>query len=151
MKVDAYGNIKASTPLKKRSGISASGTFLSALDAAEAITTGFTEKTGEIAATSSLAGMLALQEISDEETRHKKLIKQGKEMLDTLEQLRRQLLIGAIPLSMLGNIEKQLKAQKQTVSDPKLIEIIDEIELRAAVELAKLEMAAKTEPPPLSL
>ena len=39
-------------------------------------------------------------------------------------------------------LPEQLLNQREYINDPRLIEIIDDIELRAAVELAKLEMAA---------
>lgn len=141
MKVDAYGNIKTTGSAKKRSGVSRSGDFSSVLDIFENENVVNSSSLSSVASTASLSGMLALQEISDEEVRRKNLIKQGDDMLDSLEQLRRRLLTGTVPLHVLQNINTQLIKQKQIISDPRLKAIIDEIELRTAVELAKLEMA----------
>ena len=141
MKVDAYGNIKSTNPARKRSGTSQVSDFSSILDAFENDGVSSSSSLSNVAAPASLSGMLALQEISDEEIRRKHLIKQGDDMLDSLEQLRRKLLTGSLPMQVLQDINKQLTMQKQTVSDPHLKSIIDEIELRTAVELAKLEMA----------
>ncbi len=141
MKVDAYSNIKAANSTKKRSGVAGSGDFSSILDIYENDGVGSSSNLSNVAAPASLSGMLALQEISDEEVRRKHLIKQGDDMLDSLEQLRRRLLTGTMPMQVLHDINKQLIMQKQNVNDPRLKAIIDDIELRTAVELAKLEMA----------
>ena len=50
----------------------------------------------------------------------KKLIQRGNSMLDTLEQLRRRLLLGTLPPHVLLDLGRQLSIQKQTVMDPKL-------------------------------
>ncbi len=141
MKVDAYGNIKASDNIKKRSSAAKTGDFASILNLAEGDDTPQTSSSNEIISSSSLSGMLALQEVSEEEIRRKKLLKQGDDILDSLEQLRRRLLLGTLSMQTLHDITKHLNQRKQMVNDPQLIAIIDDIELRAAVELAKLEMA----------
>jgi hypothetical protein len=141
MKIEPYSNIKSASATKKRSGVSQAGDFSSILDTFESDTAGQTSGLNNVAAPSSLSGMLALQEISDEEIRRKKLVKQGDDMLDSLEQLRRKLLLGVLPMQTLHDINNQLSLQKQTVADQRLIAIMEEIELRTAVELAKLEMA----------
>lgn len=146
MKIDAFGNIQSTSTTKKKSGVSSTGNFSSLLEAAEVEEMAQSGKTSNVIAPSSLAGMLGLQEVSDEEIRRKKLIKQGGEMLDSLEQLRRRLLLGTLPMQTLRDLNQQLSLQRQEVTDPRLIAIMDEIELRAAVELAKLEMAVASKP-----
>lgn len=143
MKIDAYGNIKATDSTKKRSGVAKAGDFASILSLAESEETAQAGGIREVIAPSSLSGMLAMQEVSDEEIRRKKLIKQGDDMLDSLEQLRRKLLLGTMPMQTLHDINHQLSLQKQDVADPHLLAIMADIELRTAVELAKLEMAIK--------
>ena len=59
-------------------------------------------------------------------------------MLDNLEEIRLGLLLGTIPVSRLEQLAQLVRAQREQVNDPKLTAILDEIELRAAVELAKL-------------
>ena len=59
-------------------------------------------------------------------------------MLDKLEEIRLGLLLGTIPQSRLEQLAHLVRAQREQVNDPKLTAILDEIELRAAVELAKL-------------
>ena len=141
MKIEPYSNIKGAAAAKKRSGVSQAGDFSSILDAFETDAASQSGGLSNVAPLSSLSGMLALQEISEEEIRRKKLVKQGDDMLDSLEQLRRRLLMGTLPMQTLHDINHQLSLQKQTVADPHLLAIMDEIELRTAVELTKLEMA----------
>jgi hypothetical protein len=97
---------------------------------------------GDVAAAAALNHLLALQEISEEDVQRRKLVQQGHAMLDSLETLRRQLLSGVVPQQTLVDIHRHLALQKQHISDPGLLAIIEDIELRTAVELAKLEMAA---------
>ena len=127
--------------MKKRVGVSQSGIFSNLLGIAEADDAQQTSRAANIVAAADISTMLALQEISEEEIRRKKIIKHGNNMLDSLEQLRRRLLMGTLPMHILHDINQQLAIQKQDIADPQLMEIIAEIELRTAVELAKLEMA----------
>jgi hypothetical protein len=59
-------------------------------------------------------------------------------MLDELEQIRLGLLLGQIPQARLEQLAQMVRARREQLDDPKLIAILDDIELRAAVELAKL-------------
>jgi hypothetical protein len=60
-------------------------------------------------------------------------------MLDRLEDIRHGLLMGAIPRDRLQELAAAVRRQREAIDDPRLVEILDEIELRARVELAKLE------------
>ena len=59
-------------------------------------------------------------------------------MLDELEQIRLGLLLGQIPRARLEQLAQMVRARREQLDDLKLIAILDDIELRAAVELAKL-------------
>jgi hypothetical protein len=68
--------------------------------------------------------------------------RRAEDMLDRLEELRLGLLAGEIPREKLESLEKLVQEQRGAVSDPRLSELLDEIELRARVELAKLDIRA---------
>lgn len=74
----------------------------------------------------------------EERERKKKQIKRGFTLLDKLEEIRQALLGGYISVDRLIEISRFVKEQGTTGSDPRLNEIIAEIELRVEVELAKL-------------
>ena len=65
-------------------------------------------------------------------------LKRGQEMLDALEEVRKGILLGAIPVQKLRNIINAIDQNRHNYVDPKLQQIIEDIELRGRVELAKL-------------
>ena len=82
--------------------------------------------------------LLALQEVADPLAGHEQAKRWGEAILAELDALRHALLVGALPLAGLERLARTLEAGRGDISDPRLIEVIEEIELRAAVELAKL-------------
>ena len=89
---------------------------------------------------SGVSSILALQEAPDSTERRarQRAVERGDAMLDELEQIRLGLLLGAIHKARLEQLAEMVRARREQLEDPKLIAILDEIELRAAVELAKL-------------
>jgi hypothetical protein len=89
---------------------------------------------------SSLSVVLAVQETPDAaKGRAKQRARdRGIKMLDFLEEIRIGLLMGVIPKERLEQLAQMVRAKREQIDDPKLTAILDEIELRAAVELAKL-------------
>ncbi len=62
----------------------------------------------------------------------------GGEVLDRLEEIRVGLLTGTIPLQQLESLTRLVERQRESGVSPHLAAVLDEIELRAKVELAKL-------------
>ncbi len=88
------------------------------------------------------AGMfLGLQEVSEEEIERKRALKKGKAVIDVLDTLRDAMLVGTLSPSTIRQLESAVAEQRATNIDPRLESIMRDIELRAAVELAKLEAA----------
>lgn len=98
-------------------------------------------ETHESAEAQGINSFLFLQEVSDEQVQRQKALQQGKKTIQALEQLHRDLLLGRIPEATLKNLESNISRQRESFTDPRLKQLLDEIELRAAVELAKLERA----------
>ncbi|MBY0356048.1 MAG: flagellar assembly protein FliX [Rickettsiales bacterium] len=90
-------------------------------------------------AASAINYMLALQEVSDEDVSRQKSFKAASLTLDVLEELRNALLIGELPTHLLNRLSQRISEQKALIADPRLLSVMKDIELRAAVELAKLE------------
>jgi hypothetical protein len=86
---------------------------------------------------SALNGLLALQEVDDAGARSSRGKRRGIQILDMLEELRLGLLAGGIPRGKLLDLTRVVQAQRDRVDDPRLMQILDEIDLRAQVELAK--------------
>lgn len=142
MKIDSIRttNTKATDKKKKAASTdSASAAFASLLSGASETTA--PPSVTETIAPSDINPMLGLQEVPDDEISKKKALKHGKTTLDLLEDLRHQLLIGSIPLGTLQGLDRLVQQQRQYCNDPRLEAVLNEIEVRAAVELAKLEVA----------
>jgi hypothetical protein len=90
-------------------------------------------------ATTSVGALLAVQEVSDATDEKKQGFARGRDLLQELEEIRLGLLLGAVPRVRLERLMRMLEARRGAYSDAKLNEIISEIEVRAAVELAKFE------------
>ena len=88
----------------------------------------------------SVDAILSIQETGDtSKQRARRLgIKYGVDLLNYLEELRRDLLLGVVEKNKLGSIAQKMRAHRRQSEDEKLNKIIDEIELRAEVEIAKL-------------
>lgn len=87
----------------------------------------------------ALDSLLALQEVDERADRERRAAEEGHEVLDQLEELRLGLLMGTISRSRIESLASALRLKKETVQDPALAQILAEIELRAAVELAKFK------------
>ncbi len=87
----------------------------------------------------SVEAIVALQGVDPDSSKNtRQFVEIGEEMLDKLDQIRHGLLMGEIPAAGLQQLRKTLSNMETATDDPKLTEIIEEIEVRAAVELAKL-------------
>ncbi|HUJ03308.1 MAG TPA: flagellar assembly protein FliX [Rhizomicrobium sp.] len=85
--------------------------------------------------------ILMLQSIDDSTSGPSKGLAHGQQLLDVLDQVRDGLLSGGVPRSTLNRLAVTLGKRQDNFADPRLQSVLDEIELRARVELAKLEQA----------
>jgi hypothetical protein len=93
----------------------------------------------EVSGVTAVGSILAAQEVGDDngQKSRQKLKKYGEDILDRLDEIKQDLLIGVISKDRLANLAQTLRMKKSATDDPALLSIIDDIELRAAVELAK--------------
>lgn len=89
-------------------------------------------------AVTSLDSILALQGAEDPMQRRSRQRRRGAEALDTLEELERGLLIGRAPGALKARLEA-LQGRSEKTGDEGLDAILNEIDIRLAVEAAKLE------------
>jgi hypothetical protein len=95
---------------------------------------------GPIAALDSI---LMLQGMDDSTDGRSRGLARGEQLLDLLDSVRDGLLAGGIPRATLNKLASAVTKRHDTFADPKLQDVLDQIELRAHVELAKLEQADK--------
>ncbi|WP_138379957.1 flagellar assembly protein FliX [Luteithermobacter gelatinilyticus] len=88
----------------------------------------------------AVTSLLALQEAGTATDGRSRGVARAEELLDHLEAIRTGLLIGQIPVQKLRDVAKVVNQQRGVVNDKALESLLDDIELRVKVELAKLEM-----------
>lgn len=98
--------------------------------------------TGATLQVAALESLLALQEASEPLTGRKRAVRRANDMLDLLDDMKVGMLAGSIPRQTLRRLTSLVADRRDDFNEPGLQGVIDEIDLRAQVELAKLEMAA---------
>lgn len=136
MKVEGTGSTHGTTAAKKakKTGSSEFSRHIQGDDS------GVEETASGVSGMSGVGGvdaLLALQQVDDATTGRSKARQRGNNILDQLEDLRLDLLTGGIPPQRLQQLVRLVQAQKGQITDPKLVEVLEEIDLRAQVELAK--------------
>lgn len=91
------------------------------------------------AAVSSVDALVALQAVEDTTERRRRAIDQGSDVLESLDELKIALLSGQATPARLARLKAIVERYEEGVEDPGLAEILRQIDLRARVELAKLE------------
>lgn len=94
---------------------------------------------GGVAYVSSLEALIALQEVGTPLERRRRAVKRAGAILDALETLKLDLLEGRLGKVAIEALTRAVRDQRSLTDDPTLEGLLDEIETRAAVELAKLE------------
>tara|TARA_Y100001968_G_scaffold296778_1_gene305188 strand:+ start:328 stop:753 length:426 start_codon:yes stop_codon:yes gene_type:complete len=138
MKIERTSSIGSSSVKRgERSQKAASGKFAKQVKGQESSS----DPVSGAAPVHGVDALLAIQEVENATTggRNARARQWGGEVLDRLEAIRLGLLAGGIPVKELKNIANLVTKQRESVNDPRLQEILDGIELRARVELAKHE------------
>ena len=139
MKIERTSSV-GSSPVKRsdRSQKSDSGKFAKQVGGEH---TSSPDPVSGVAPVQGVDALLAVQEVDalTSDGRNSRGRQWAGEVLDRLEAIRLGLLAGGIPASELRNIANLVASQRESVSDPGLQNILDDIELRARVELAKYE------------
>jgi hypothetical protein len=143
MKVSNVGSTRSADAARRKKPVGQAGAFAEHLK--EAAESGEVAGPAETGAIAGVDGMLAAQEVPDalDERSRKQSVDRGAQLLDRLDSLRLRLLEGAVPKDQLGELARLVRARKRAVEDPQLRDIIDEIELRVEVEIAKLARDAR--------
>ncbi|HEY4078451.1 MAG TPA: flagellar assembly protein FliX [Rhizomicrobium sp.] len=137
MEVKGTGRVETSA-VKRKATASAGGGFTMS----EA-----SESHGQIVAgpgpIAALDSILMLQGMDDATDGRSRGLSHGANLLDLLDSVRDGLLAGGIPRTTLNKLAVAVTRRHDQFADPKLQDVLDQIELRAHVELAKLEQMDK--------
>lgn len=133
-RIDGPRPISTAAPTRKKGKANRAGStsFSKHLDES-----GDVNSTSGTGALGTISGVLNLQEVDDALTGAAKGRLRAEDLLDKLDDLRLDLLSGGISTDKLQRLTQIVNDKKADIADPKLNEILDEIDLRAQVELAK--------------
>ncbi len=100
------------------------------------------EGVDQVSGVLGMSGILAAQNVdpdgAPDHRERQRRARRGTEILDSLEDIRRGLLMGAVPKDRLQELAHMVREKRERGADPVISRLLDEIELRAEVELAKL-------------
>jgi Mrp family chromosome partitioning ATPase len=103
-------------------------------------------QTSGVSATSNIMGvdaLLALQDVGGPTERKRRAVSRAGRLLDVLDEVKVGLLDGDLSTHQLDRLRRALRDERALTDDPKLEAVLEEIEVRAAVEMAKLEVASR--------
>ena len=140
MKVSGSGGVGQAGGASRGSSSSAAPGFrLPAASGSEGLA-----QAGGVATTNAVMGieaMLALQDVGTPTERKRRAVGRAGRILDVLDEMRIALLGGDLSGESLTRLQLAIRDQRAATDDPRLEGLLDEIETRAAVEVAKLEQA----------
>ncbi len=86
----------------------------------------------------TMSALLALQGVEDPLQKRRRAVGRAGRILDLLDELKLALIDGEAPGGALDRLVGAVREERAATEDPRLDAVLDQIETRAAVELAKL-------------
>jgi hypothetical protein len=117
---------------------SASGSFSLPQDEPAATPTA----AGGVRTVAGIDALLALQGVEAADERRRRAVKRGHTALDLLDEMKLALLAGRLEPSVLARLQLAAAELKDSSGDPRIDQVLAEIDLRVEVELAKAATSA---------
>jgi len=108
--------------------------------------TGGAGQASQVSATQGVMGveaLLALQDVGSPLERKRRAVRRAGRILDVLDDVKVALLEDGLSGAELDRLRRAVRDERGATDDPALEAVLDEIELRAAVEMAKIERASR--------
>jgi len=100
---------------------------------------GQTSSVSNVSGIVGVEALLALQDVGTPTERKRRAVGRAGRILDVLDEIKVSLLDGELSGTDLDRLRRAVREERAGTDDPKLEAVLEEIELRAAVEIAKLE------------
>lgn len=139
MKVSGPNNLGSAPPARGTSRAAGGFSLGEAAQTRGAAPAAMTSPAGPVA---GLDALIALQAMGGPLERRRRAVGRAGRILDVLEDVKIALLEGEISPDALSRLVGAVREQRDNTEDEGLEGVLNEIETRAAVELAKLGMAA---------
>ncbi len=145
MKITGPGSTDKTSATRRTQGGSKTGAsgFSDLLGAGEATETA---GTGASHAIASIDALLAAQASEDpaERASRGRMVTRADTVLDALEGVRRSILSGTLTVGQMVDIADVVASHREKIADPQLTAVLDEIDLRAQIEIAKMARVLAT-------
>lgn len=141
MKVDGPGNLRGKAPVRKsgKAGGASGSSFANQIHSEETAAPSSAGGVTGTSAVNTVSGIFAAQEVDDAAARESRGKQRAMDMLEKLDEIRHGLLAGDLRPDKLVDLNRLIQSRKVQVDDPRLASVLDEIDLRAQVELAKFQ------------
>ncbi len=96
---------------------------------------------GAVRTVGGIEALMALQGVESADERRKRAVKRGHTALDLLDEMTLALLSGRLGAEMVHKLRAAAAGLKDLSGDPRIDQVLVEIDLRGEVELAKVESA----------
>jgi len=139
MKIEGPSKTGGASGTKKAGKVGSDGSFEDFIASAP-------KGTASAAPTQSIARVDALLSVQaaespTERAARRKMVVRADDILKELDRLRHAILTGGLTLGQVIDIADVVASHREKINDPRLTSILDEIDLRAQIELAKVQMA----------
>ncbi len=140
MKVEGPSSSRQSEQTKKKDKISSGGGSFSSMVTGES---GGAQGAGATQSIASIDVMLAAQgtESPTERAARKRMQARADAILGELDRIKVGLLTGTLTVGHVIDIADVVAAHREKIVDPRLTSVLDEVDLRAQIELAKMRVA----------
>lgn len=142
MKITGPDKTQKTSGTKKAGGTKSSGSteFSGLLGSEEASEAAHTSAAGAIARIDVLLAAQGAEDPAERATRGR-MRKRADTILRQLDRLRMGMLTGNLSVGNMIDIADVVASHRERVQDPQMASILDEIDLRAQIEIAKMRMA----------
>ena len=133
-KIDGPGSVRPTQNVRRtgKTGSASGAPFSKHLDEADEV-----GSAPNVSGAAAVGGILGVQEVDDALHHASKGKMRAEDILNRLDDLRLELLTGSISRDKLLQLSHVVSTRRGEITDPRLVEVLDEIDLRAQVELAK--------------
>ncbi|MGK2739286.1 flagellar assembly protein FliX [Tepidicaulis sp. LMO-SS28] len=136
MKVESRTRIGTAS-VRRPSQAGGSGATFSASPAADSQPARAVSGSGPLAAVDALLAVQEADAAGDFRGSKRRAVNRAEDILDLLDAIKLGILTGEVPGPKLSALLRAVESHRDMVADPELAEILDHVELRARVELAK--------------
>lgn len=137
MKVTGPAGTASSIPGRSTQRAAGGFSLSGAAGAERAAAAGGTTAAGAV---TDVSALMALQGVEDPTERRRRAMRRGGGLLDRLDELKLAMLGGETGEAALERLARAVREDRPTDPDAGLAAVLDQIDLRAAVELAKAEI-----------